>query len=447
VNKIGKDIAMGGVFMEEQAISRAQYLDLVYSQTGTLYDLLPELPHLGNSSTSTTPAASHAADVVIGTAQAHSHSISSTTPKSSSSNVQNSPSPATPTSKTSEVNFVQSTLAGKNKSKKGRGKNKEGKNNNQAEKTKTTPVEDWDKRKPHYPFLICGDDHYMKDCPRRAEVTKFLQGTSKPSTLAVLSQPFPSQQQAQLVIQDQPSSSTTSYVLMCTGDSKQNNVALTTRAKDYSPSKAKVDDLPPVLVQPSPSTPPTNGPLHIERPSLDTVLRPPPKGVVRKSDFNPHARATQNYNIVEDLAQTPSTMSALEVLQSCPAQRKALLKSIGGIDPTYMNLIVLDLDDHIPWLPSQLVFQIQVVVSDKKIFRTVIDEGASTCVMSFACWKAIGSPTLNESQNTLKAFNGSGFKPYGVLPSFPITLEGKTVQVEVEVFDAPLYYNLLLGRS
>jgi hypothetical protein len=65
--------------------------------------------------------------------------------------------------------------------------------------------------------------------------------------------------------------------------------------------------------------------------------------------------------------------------------------------------------------------------------------------MSFACWKAIGSPPLNESQNTLKAFNGSGFKPYGVLPSLLITLEGKTVQVEVEVFHAPLDYNLLLG--
>jgi hypothetical protein len=51
---------------------------------------------------------------------------------------------------------------------------------------------------------------------------------------------------------------------MCTGDSKPNNVALTTRAKDYTPSKEKVDDLPPALVQPSPPTPPTNGPLHLE---------------------------------------------------------------------------------------------------------------------------------------------------------------------------------------
>jgi hypothetical protein len=231
---------------------------------------------------------------------------------------------------------------------------------------------------------------------------------------------------------------------MCTGDSKQNNVALTTRAKDYTPSKEKVDDLPPSLVQPSPPTPPTNGPLHIEQPSLDTVLRHP-KGVVRKLAFNPHARAAQNYSIVEDLAHAPSTMSALEFLQS--TQWKALLKGIGGIDPTDMNLIVFDLEDHIPRLPPQLAFQIQVVVFDKNICRTVIHEGASMCVMSFSCWKSIGSPPLNESQNTLKAFNGSGFKPYGVLPSFPVTLEGKTIQVKVEVFYAPLDYNLLLGRS
>jgi hypothetical protein len=155
---------------------------------------------------------------------------------------------------------------------------------------------------------------------------------------------------------------------MCTGDSKKNNIALMTRAKDYTPSKEKVDDLPPALVKPSPMTPPTNGPLHLEQPSLDTVLRPPPKGVARKSAFNPHARAAQNYNIVEDMAQAPSAMSALEVLQSCPAQWKALLKAIGGIDPIDTNLIVFELDDHIPRLPLQLAFQIQVVVSDRNIF-------------------------------------------------------------------------------
>jgi hypothetical protein len=289
VNKIGKDIAMGGVVTEEQAISRAQYLDLVYSQTGTLYDLLPDLPRPGTSSTSTAPVASHAADGVIGTTHAHSHSVSTTTPKSNSSNVQNAPSPAPP--------------AGKNKSKKGRGKNKEGKNTNPNEKTKTPPVDDRDKRKPRYPCLMCSDDHYTKDCPRLGKVHKFLQSTPKPSTPAVLSQPFPSQQQASLVIHDQPSASTStqSYVLMCTGDSKKDTVTLTTRAKDYTPSKEKVDDTPPDLVSTSPPNPPTTGPLHLERPNLDIVIRPPPKGVVKKSTFNPHACAAQNYSIVEDL--------------------------------------------------------------------------------------------------------------------------------------------------
>jgi hypothetical protein len=231
---------------------------------GTLYDLLPELPRPSTSSTSTTLDSLHAVDGVIGTTHTHSLFISTTTPKSNSSNVQSSPSPAPPAGKISEVNVVQSMPTGKNKSKKGRGKNKESKNNNQNEKTKTPPVEDRDKRKPRYPCLIYGDDHYTKDCPRRAEVNKFLQGTPKPSTPTVLSQPFSSQQQASLVIHDQPSTSTKSYVLMCTGDSKNNDVAIATRAKDYSPSKEKVDDLPLDLVQPSLSNPPMNGPLHLE---------------------------------------------------------------------------------------------------------------------------------------------------------------------------------------
>jgi hypothetical protein len=99
VNNISHDIAMGGVVIEEQAISIAQYLDLVYSQMGSLYDLLPDLPRPSTSTTSTTPVASHTVDGVIGTFQAQPHSTSSTNPKPTSSNVQNALSPAPPTGK------------------------------------------------------------------------------------------------------------------------------------------------------------------------------------------------------------------------------------------------------------------------------------------------------------------------------------------------------------
>ena len=48
---------------------------------------------------------------------------------------------------------------------------------------------------------------------------------------------------------------------------------------------------------------------------------------------------------------------------------------------------------------------------------------------------------------TLKAFSGRGFQPYGLLSSLLIELGGKSVSIHVEVVDAFLDYNLLLGRN
>jgi hypothetical protein len=111
VNEISHDISMGGVVIEEQAISHTQYLDLVYSQMGTLYDLLPDAPRPSTTTTSTTPAASHATDGVIGTFHAQPQNVkaSPTNPKSNASNVQNDLSPTPLADKTYEVNSVQST--------------------------------------------------------------------------------------------------------------------------------------------------------------------------------------------------------------------------------------------------------------------------------------------------------------------------------------------------
>ena len=75
----------------------------------------------------------------------------------------------------------------------------------------------------------------------------------------------------------------------------------------------------------------------------------------------------------------------------------------------------------------------------------VVDEGAPTCVMSLSYWKGIGSPEIVPSQSMLKAFDGHVFKPHGIVLAFLVMLGGKTVTVEVEVVDAPIDYNLLLG--
>ena len=123
---------MGGVVTEEQTIRHAQYLNIIYSQTNTLYDLIPDAPRPSTTATSTTPTTSHVVDGVIGSFHfdAKSTSATHTNHKSLDSNVPSALNPTPSTDKTSKVNSVQSTLANKNKSKKLKGKNKEYKNNN-----------------------------------------------------------------------------------------------------------------------------------------------------------------------------------------------------------------------------------------------------------------------------------------------------------------------------
>jgi hypothetical protein len=86
---ITRNVAMGGTVTEEQAITRAQYLDLVYSQSGTLYDLLLNVAR-ANTDPSTLSSSSHA-DGVIGSVKtqyfSQSTTLSSTSPQTQISKV------------------------------------------------------------------------------------------------------------------------------------------------------------------------------------------------------------------------------------------------------------------------------------------------------------------------------------------------------------------------
>ena len=100
-----------------------------------------------------------------------------------------------------------------------------------------------------------------------------------------------------------------------------------------------------------------------------------------------------------------------------------------------------------PRLPYKISFQIITKVVGKKVFRTILDQGASTSVLSLTCWRALDSPELVTSTTTLKAFDGWGFQPHGLISALAVELGGKTISIQVEVVDAPLDYNLLLGRN
>jgi hypothetical protein len=135
------------------------------------------------------------------------------------------------------------------------------------------------------------------------------------------------------------------------------------------------------------------------------------------------------------------------VLQTCPSQRNALLSTLVSLDLCGLKVINFDITDVRPRLPYHVAFQIYVEYTQITIKCTIIDEGAAICMMSLTCWKSIGSPTLSQSMTMLTTFDGSSFRPHIILPSLLVYLGGKTMEVYVEVVDAPLGYNLILGRN
>jgi hypothetical protein len=224
-------------------------------------------------------------------------------------------------------------------------------------------------------------------------VAKIFQGNSQP---AMLTQPFP-QQQSMVAQTPSPGgsssnphdeASTSAHIYMF------NHINLNTLSKTYdtpsNPDKGKDTNRTSTLPDPSlssvslPSVTSPSGPLQIEKPEFDSILRPP-KSTIRKSTFNPSSRAAQNYNIVKDLAQAPCAMSVLEVLQHCPSQSRVLLAIIGVANPDSSSHIMFTLENYVPRLSHQLAFQVDVVVHNQKIHRTIMDEGASTCVMYLSC--------------------------------------------------------------
>jgi hypothetical protein len=165
VPQLSKDVATSGVFSKEDAIMRAQQFELIYSQSGLLYNILPDAPRsiLDKTRQRSRPHA----DGIVGSAQTKpaeklkkqlqqlsiQHSVASQTTAL-----------ATPPTQTSEVHFVQMTnpkanqqLEGKKKQcKKSKGDKKP---NDNAGKGTT------EKRKARYPCNLCVEDHPTHLCP------------------------------------------------------------------------------------------------------------------------------------------------------------------------------------------------------------------------------------------------------------------------------------------
>jgi hypothetical protein len=140
-------------------------------------------------------------------------------------------------------------------------------------------------------------------------------------------------------------------------------------------------------------------------------------------------------------------MFVLEVIQIFPSQCKSLLSSLGAFDPADTRLITFDLDRGEPCLPTLVAFQILVKFWNITVHRCIIDEGASTCIMSKVVWHKLNSTEIVPSAITLRAYDGRPSSPEGIFQNFPIELGGKTILIDIEVIDDSLDYNIFFGHS
>ena len=62
--------------------------------------------------------------------------------------------------------------------------------------------------------------------------------------------------------------------------------------------------------------------------------------------------------------------------------KKESITTLGAIDLSNYHLMTFDINQIAPRFPSSMAFQIPVNIKNICIYRWVIDEGASTCVMS-----------------------------------------------------------------
>jgi hypothetical protein len=216
---------------------------------------------------------------------------------------------AAPPTQTSDVHIVQSTNPKATQQPDGKKKQRK-KGKGDKKPTNNACGGNTEKQKVRYPCNLCAEDHPTRQCPRLVEAQKFVTQQQP----VVLMNPF---QHGQNLTQastsaeggsqgPSPSSNNpaSANVYMMKGDA-----FLSIRAHDYSKTstskKGKEDEIPSL-------------PLQIDR-TLGKTMTRIPKGTFKKASQNPNARAAQNCSVVEDLSQTPCTMSSLEVLQRCPS--------------------------------------------------------------------------------------------------------------------------------
>lgn len=193
---IAKDVALSGVTKKEEAIIRAQQLDLVYSQSRVLYDILPNALREETDPTKFTPGPH--ADGIVGSIQNTAAQKNVNQPQ-----VQQQQNPYYQNSNASSKILClkkgsqpsDGKNKGKNKKKNGNNASNNNENNNNNNNQNPNARKDKKKEKVRYPCKFFGElQIFLYECPQFLEVKK-LYDLCRVGQTVVLTNPFLANQQ------------------------------------------------------------------------------------------------------------------------------------------------------------------------------------------------------------------------------------------------------------
>jgi hypothetical protein len=102
---------------------------------------------------------------------------------------------------------------------------------------------------------------------------------------------------------------------------------------------------------------------------------------------------------------------------------RSVLSEQGGIlltsstPPPSPRMVSFDWNDLVEsHLPSSAPFQIRVEFNSKNIYRCIVDEGASTSILFFSNWEALGSLDLVSASHELLSFDRRPSEYLGIIP-------------------------------
>lgn len=85
-----------------------------------------------------------------------------------------------------------------------------------------------------------------------------------------------------------------------------------------------------------------------------------------------------------------------------------------------------------------------IQIIHRKVWRCIVDEGSSISIMSHSTFKELRFSHINPSSLILHEWDNASSPFVGTLHQLPITFEGKTIYVNVEVTQTNLEFNILL---